>query len=379
MKLFFFAFICLKPVLSIAQTSYEVNAHVNKLKDGDKIYLTYQVEGNQITDSSTIQNGRFSFRGNIQYPALASLYLNRNPYVVKMQKGEVLDYMRFYLESSKITMESADSLKKMIVTGSISNVIYANLRHMLKRNDDEFTALRKEYDKLPKEKQVDSSILAGFISKEQKLLDESYKIHLDFANKNINSYLTVISLAHASSQPGLTNAVEKAYHRLPEQLKNTPTAKTIPILLMSHKATEIGKIAPYFEQQNPDGKIIKLSDFKGKYVLIDFWASWCAPCRKENPNLVAVYRTYKMNGFEILGVSLDNPGQADRWKKAIFDDGLIWAQVSDLRGWDNQVSKVYGVRSIPANYLIDPSGKIVAKDLRGELLKEKLAQIFIVK
>ena len=379
MKLFFFAFICLIPILSIAQTSYEVNAHVNELKDGDKIYLTYQVEGNQITDSSTIQNGRFSFRGNIQYPALASLYLNRNPYVVKMQKGEVLDYMRFYLESSKITMESTDSLKKMIVTGSKSNIIYANLRHMLRSNEDEFTALRKEYDKLPKEKKVDSSILAGFILREQKLLDESYKIHLDFANKNINSYLSVISLAHASSQSGLTDAVEKAYHRLPERLKNTPTAKTIPIILMSHTATEIGKNAPYFEQQNPVGKIIKLSDFKGKYLLIDFWASWCTPCRDENPNLVAAYRNYKMNGFEILGVSLDNSGQADRWKKAILDDGLIWPQVSDLRGWDNQASKVYGVRSIPANYLIDPSGKIIAKDLRGELLNEKLAQIFIVK
>jgi peroxiredoxin len=379
MRLSFFALACLSPFLSIAQTSYEVHANIDNLKDGDKIYLTYTYDGQQITDSSTTQNGKFIFKGNLQYPTLASLYLNKNPYVAKMQQGEILDYVRFYLEPSKITMKSADSLKRATVIGSMSNTLYIDLKQMLKSNDDSFTALREEYEKLPKDKQADSTILAGFISRELKLFDESYLIHLDFANKHINSYLSVISLAHAAAQPGITAAVEKAYQRLPEQLKNTPLAKTIPVVLKSHTATEIGRTAPDFEQQNPEGKLIKLSDFKGKYILLDFWASWCSPCREENPNLVAAYKKYNTKGFEILGVSLDNPGQGDRWKKAILDDHLTWPQVSDLRGWENQASKFFGIRSVPANFLIDPSGKIIAKDLRGKLLNEKLAQIFMPK
>lgn len=315
MRLYFFAFICLLPLFSIAQTSYEIDAQIDNLKDGDKIYLTYPSDDKQIADSSIVKNRKFYFSGNIHYPTLASLYLDKNPYLAKMQKGEVLDYLRFYLEPSKIIMKSPDSLKKTTITGSISNTLYTDIRHMLKSNDEKLTALRAEYDKLPKEKQTDSTILAGFIAREQKLFDESYVIHVDFANKYINSYFSVISLAHAAAQPGITAIVEKAYQKLPENLKNTPLAKSIPIVLKSHTATEIGRNAPDFEQKSPDGKLIKLSDFKGKYILLDFWASWCSPCREENPNLVSAYQKYKTKGFEILGVSMDNPGQGDNWRK----------------------------------------------------------------
>ncbi|RYE52374.1 MAG: AhpC/TSA family protein, partial [Sphingobacteriales bacterium] len=346
---------------------------------GDKIYLIYPSEDLQITDSAIVQNGQFTFKGKVPYPTLASLYLNTNPYVTKQKKGEVIDYMRFYLESSKINIIGEDSLKNIKITGSKSNILYADMKQMLKPNDDKFTALRKEYEAMPKEQQEDSTVLAGIILREQKLFDESYVLHVKFANKYIDSYLSVISLAHAAAQPAMTASVEKAYQRLPENLKNTPIGKTIPVLLRSHKATEIGQIAPDFEQENPDGKLIKLSDFKGKYVLIDFWASWCGPCREENPNLVAAYQKYRAKGFEILGVSMDNPGQGDKWKKAILDDKLTWPQVSDLKGWDNKASKFYGIRSIPANFLIDPSGKIIAKDLTRKFLSNKLEEIFASK
>lgn len=136
----------------------------------------------------------------------------------------------------------------------------------------------------------------------------------------------------------------------------------------------VGSVAPDFGQETPDGKILKLSDLRGKYVLIDFWASWCGPCRRENPNVVRMYERYKEKGFEILGVSLDQ--NKDAWLNAITADGLKWLQVSDLKGWANAVAKNYEVNSIPKTILVDPKGVIVAKDLRGPSLENMLSQIF---
>jgi thiol-disulfide isomerase/thioredoxin len=135
-----------------------------------------------------------------------------------------------------------------------------------------------------------------------------------------------------------------------------------------------GAPAPEFSQISPEGTPIQLSDFKGKYVLLDFWASWCGPCRKENPNVVRLYNKYKNQGFEILGISLDQ--NRERWLQAIQADKLTWKHTSDLKGWSNEVGKLYEISAIPKTFLLDPKGIIIAKDLRGAALEGKLAQIF---
>jgi peroxiredoxin len=164
----------------------------------------------------------------------------------------------------------------------------------------------------------------------------------------------------------------KMYSEVPET--NRRNSWSIDLQLLIAKFL-IGKTAPDFVQQSPDGKSIRLSDFRGKYVLLDFWASWCIPCRRDNPNLVKAYASFNKKGFEIIGISLDQ--EKNDWKSAIRQDGLNWVHVSDLKGWNNNVSRnLYKIKSVPANYLIDPKGIIIAKNLRGEQLMIKLKELF---
>jgi len=170
------------------------------------------------------------------------------------------------------------------------------------------------------------------------------------------------------------NELEELVNILDKKVKQTPEAKSIILRIEALRNTAIGMKAPDFEQNDPDGKTIRLSEKIGsKLLLIDFWASWCAPCREENPNLVAVYQKFQTKGFDILGVSLDN--KKENWLKAIADDKLTWTHVSNLKSWDNPAAEKYAVGSIPANFLLDENGVILAKNLRNDELFKKVAEL----
>ena len=201
------------------------------------------------------------------------------------------------------------------------------------------------------------------------------KVYAGFLKRNANSPVALYALQQYAGWDIDPAKVEPLFKALPASQQQLPSAVTLKDRIEISKKTAVGSYAMDFTQNDTLGNPVSLSSFKGKYVLVDFWASWCGPCRAENPNVVKAFNQYKDKNFTVLGVSLDRPNAKDKWLKAIHDDNLTWTQVSDLKYWDNGVAKQYGIRAIPQNLLIDPQGKIIAKNLSGEDLNEKLGEV----
>lgn len=364
------------PAFGFAQQNYTLQGTVGKLNKPAKAYLRLNYDGKERIDSVEMKNGTFEFKGSIPSPMEAHLRIIHDNTPIDPAKPQKQDIFGFLIEGTTIKFVSADSIKNAKISGSPLNIENDKVTALLKPIYDQYEVLNAEYKSKSLADQQDPIFIKSLEDRAQKIQQATIDAKMDYVAKNPKSYMSL--MAFNSTLPPDFNAVkaEEVFLKLDPSLQNSILGQDLAKRIALVKKTSEGVEAQDFTQPDTDGKPVKLSDYRGKYVLIDFWASWCAPCRRENPNLVKSYAKYQKDGFEILGVSMDKAADKAKWLKAIQDDGLTWKQVGDLKGWENEAGVMYDVKAIPMNFLVDPNGKIIAKELRGSKLDEKLAEIF---
>lgn len=341
-----------------------------------KVFLTYQSDGERKTDSAQVVEGKYHFSGLVSEPVMGSLraVYKADAAGTVMPSSYKRDVAAVFLQAGALTVQSLDSFSHVSVKGSKAHEAFLALKQSVKPIQTRLDDLSAQYSQLYKAK--DS---AGMRALEPAFtaVDEDMKAaYAAFVRANPKSPVAPYAVNQAAGWDVDPDKVEPLLKLLPASSRELPTARLLKEKIETARKTGIGRLAMDFTQPDTSGIPVSLSSFRGKYLLVDFWASWCGPCRAENPNVVKVFNTYKDKGFYVLGVSLDQPTGKEKWLKAIHDDGLTWSHVSDLKFWNNAVAVQYGIQAIPQNLLLDPGGKIIAKNLRGAELEKKLAELF---
>jgi peroxiredoxin len=367
------AALLLSPVALLAQKGeFVLKGKIGNLNAPAKLQFVYRQNGTDVKDSAVLKDGRFEFKGKVDAPSQAMMVLQ---HPVPSDNPRARDMIIFYVEKGTITLNSPDSLTKASFSGSPVNADNQRLQTALKPVGDLIGAVNSEYMEASEEERGSETFRRQLDEKVQHIRSEEKKVYLTFIKGNPKSIISIDALQQYAGGPENLSEADSLFQGLSPDVKKSSKGQEYATLLNSWKSTAIGAEAPAFTQNDTLGNPVQLKDFRGKYVLVDFWASWCGPCRAENPHVVAAYNKHKDQEFTILSVSLDQPTGRDAWIRAIHKDGLTWTHVSDLKYWDNAVAKLYGIRSVPQNFLLDPQGKIVAKNLRGEELDKKLSEI----
>jgi peroxiredoxin len=384
-KIFAFVFLFM-PVLAFAQTpattpidtpgTFTLQCKIGNVNAPARAFLFYQLGANKVVDSTLIIGGSFNFTGTVIEPTQAYLIIDHKGLGSSSLRPETADLLKLYVEKGTLTVSSnTDSVAHAQISGSPVNDANKKLTTALTPLIARANQVKADDDATPAAQKNTEEFQNADDAKHKALAAEQTAIFEKFIKDNSNNYFSLYVLYALGPSPDFVE-LDGLYNGLAPELRETEAGKTLRKQIDALKPTSIGAVAPDFTQSDVNGNPVTLSSFRGKYVLIDFWASWCGPCRQENPNVVKAYNQYKNKNFTIIGVSLDKPnGRAD-WLSAIKSDGLAWTQVSDLNEWSNAVALLYSVQSIPHNFLIDPTGKIIAKDLRGNDLNSKLAEIF---
>ena len=320
---------------------FNINGIVTGFTDGTKVeFLNGQTGATEQTTS--LKDGKFRFKGKLERPDFKIILFNRQP-----------PYITVFLDNSNISITGDKAtIDKSKITGSASHTAFEQFNNSLEPYQAVF-AENGEYSE-----QMYANAL--------KLID-------DFVTTHTDSYITPLAIIRYNQIADDVFKTEALYNMLDPKIKATAMGQFIAQQVADGKINGKGTLLADFSQPDTSGMPVSLSSLRGKYVLVDFWASWCGPCRLENPNVVAAFKKYKSKNFTVLGVSLDKAKPA--WIDAINMDGLNWTHVSDLQGWQNSVAQQFQIFNIPQNFLIGPDGKVVGKNLRGPALERKLARL----
>ena len=360
----------------------EIRGTIRNYKPGQRVYFLRAKLGHSL-DSLTLTDSVFIFKDTTEISnepednwaeSNATLYLDHSGKGIDFKKIRVNsfpDYAIVHLEPGVTRVAVIDSLLKAHVVPPNPNSGHYTLDSIYTARYKKFSAAISQSGRLQKKDAfafIESNRLAAD-SEQDRDLWNFVKIHP-------TSPVSLFILKHDDENYPDYDKLAPYFDALSSELKNTIFGKGYGAMLAGLKLTRTGARSPEFTMEDPNGKKVSLSSFRGKYILVDFWASWCKPCREENPSVVSAYKQFSDKNFAILGVSLDKA--KDAWLKAITDDNLAWTQVSDLNFWNNAAAQLYSVKAIPQNFLLDPEGHIIAKNLFGERLIKTLKKIFEV-
>lgn len=334
-----------------------------------KAYLSYHRGAVYVVDSAVITKGHFHLKGVVADPQQAQLLLPQpgTSYTHMLRE----DIATLYLEKGTITLSGTGQPMQAVATGTPLNRENTALTALTAPIQAKQMALRQAR----RQATADTALAHRTDAQLAQLAKQLETVYIHYIQTHAANPFSLYALAaYEGEQPDATTYAAH-FQALAPSVRASPQGQLVQQQIARLQRTAIGALAPDFSLPDPSGKLIRLSDLRGQYVLVDFWASWCRPCRAENPNVANAYETYHDKNFTVVSISLDSQPARDAWLKAIQDDGLTWTQVSDLRGFNTAVAQQYAISSIPQNFLLDPQGRILAKNLRGDALPQKLAQV----